>query len=1545
MYKSSQWEKKSSIRNRPWRVMTDTEGKYFFPPSEQPLCFHPKIIARGEEAKNYILTQSAYSFMRTIFIHETQVINAIANKIIKNKSTVRFSPDVCHDLLTVVIDESYHAYVAHDYIKQVTRLTNIQPIHIISKTSLYYALIEVKKTIPQEYQFFFEIIAACIAENSITKELVSIAKDPQVNTLFYQINDDHILDEGRHCVIFSHILTYLWQEISEEARNILGPALSVFIQKYLSRDISARIDKKILQNLELQDYEINSIIYDTYVPVANPIIKNIHALLQRTGVLAHKNTANFLNLENTQDYKIIPWKLSFLEASPKKLVSKKISYAHLEINTEKNILEICALFLLYLQNISQLDNISFMFLFYKYYKKYIPMIFCEDKNKRVSEVLEEFKEKVDKTLYLAAIHDEKVQIEHVINMPLCIYIGDDFTYDKNYSTAIQVNFLLNNKKNNIINIYFDVNLFDSNNINTLLDNFMYFADMALKNISCFCCELPLVSKKHQELLDKYSGTSAKKNELSVIELIEKKVSKQPSKIAIIDNNQAISYENLNTQANLVAHNLKNKGLKKGDIIIVMLDHGYEYVSILLGIMKAHMVILPLARNTPRVRLLNILGETNAKLIVINESLKLKELNRLKSSTPQQLFLAQHQEYKNSEQIILDSLAYIIYTSGSTGEPKGVMVTHRSLVNFAEALIKLFPIKTQDRVLQFSPSCFDPSFAEIISTLISGALLCIRPKNILASCEHFFAECERLEITVLNLPTTLWYELIRDNKSWPKLLGARLKTMVIGGEALRPFQLEQWYNNILTPIKLLNTYGPTETTIAVTACDLNRYSSLRIKESLIGTPIANAVLFVLDKYLRFLPLGVPGELYVGGPGVSRGYYNQPITTKERFLDFNNNKYKGIIYKTGDRVKWIKSKSNAVLAFIGRDDRQIKLRGFRIELGEIEQALNNCKHVGSAKVLYNKNKENSYIAAFVVAESNSLTVKKLQIDLLNILPEYMQPHRIYIIKKWPMTMHNKIDENALINMISCDNFSNIKNNNTCLDAAVETRLNSIWQKVLGISEIHNNSDFFRLGGHSLLAMRLLALINEEFHLGLSVRNIFETPEFLKMVALVKKNISPNFSGPLSYAQENLWLIDQKLNLKSINYNIAYALEFIGNLKLNYSSLEKSINYIINRHKILRTVFQVREGVLRQVVIEHAIKLKPQRISVDDFKQLALEDARTPFDLASLPPVRIQLFIISKSHHILLINHHHIIHDGHSIYIFLRELFECYEKFNNNKEPDLPVLPIDYLDFARNQRTATKALWTPSLEYWRHKLAHIKPWGLPFCRRDALRNASEGEYHRFALESSLCGALKVLCQRENCTLFVLILAAIYILFYFYSKEEDISFLVAMSTREYHHDDQLMGLFVNSVIMRHHINNNNYFAEFLREIKTSFYEATNHRFLDLDTIIKELKLDCFRFGTNFLDIEVIFHNKEHNLTHFSSTSLAAKIEFIKNKTTRSGLTINIYEFQDIIDVELEYSSDLYDLKNIITIQRDFTRVLSGIIKNNYLRLQSILDVLEYHD
>ena len=1021
----------------------------------------------------------------------------------------------------------------------------------------------------------------------------------------------------------------------------------------------------------------------------------------------------------------------------------------------------------------------------------------------------------------------------------------------------------------------------------------------------------------------------------VLDFFTQQVQQDPLKTAIMAGDQSLNYQQLEELSNTVAAYFLALDLPKGSIIPLLFDRSIDYMAILLGTLKAGLAFLPLDPDIPQERLAHILLETQSAYLVTNRDIKdYANWHNLSVLASQDLLQQRSLPYK-TRAVLPTDLAYVIYTSGSTGAPKGVMIEHKALAHFTQAALKAYAIRREDRVLQFAAYSFDTSLEEIMLSLAIGATLCLRSHEMIDSTQHFLTACDVLGITVLDLPTAFWhrltYDMVHDQLPFPNSVA----TVIIGGEAAQTDAIRQWCAYVDPRVRLINTYGPTETTIAVTACELTRYPELNTQHNLIGQPLGHAQLYVLDDQHRPLPLGATGELWIGGECLARGYLQQDELTRKHFISIspgpNSIAKTGELrlYRTGDRAQWITA---SLLAFKGRQDRQVKLRGYRIELEEIEKVLQTHPQVKQCAVLYGEEDHNGFIAAFIIpVDRASINTVEIHRYLSAYLPSYMLPSQWQVVDNLLMTRHGKVDTVALLGLLKP------KQSLTRPQTTLEEKLANIWCELLRVPTVTTKSHFFEMGGHSLLAMQLVRRIQAELNAPVTLRDLLENPNFADMLARVHAKAKQGFLPPsllkvnreqrlpLSFGQEALWVFDQLQAGQSIAYNIAYAIYLTG--QLNRKALEQALDYILQRHEILRTIFKVQEGVVHQSILEQRFHLNPEKITAEEWSTIAFTEASTAFDLALAPPLRIRLFEFSPNHHRLLIHHHHIIHDGYSIQLFKKELRHCYEAFCLGKKPYLPPLFFQYADYAFHQRA--QAIDSASLAYWREKLHQAKPLILPLRKPRSKMTTQVGAHHVFTLDVEIIHTLRAFCHQHDCTLFAGIFAAFVILFNRYSGETDITVGTMISLRDNSAIENLVGFFLNAVLLRNQVDNAADFLTLLQQVKQTLLEASTHRFVPLDHLAQALKLPRIDNSPAIVDVMIAFHHFEQALTQFDLEGFVSEIEFIQNDTAKYGLAIDIYEQGQTLLCDIEYSTELYSPQSMALLAEHYTHLLQAITQN----------------
>jgi len=792
----------------------------------------------------------------------------------------------------------------------------------------------------------------------------------------------------------------------------------------------------------------------------------------------------------------------------------------------------------------------------------------------------------------------------------------------------------------------------------------------------------LTSKEKEELLFDFNKTKVEyPNNKAVHHIFEEQAKRYAHKVALIHNQKSLTYEELNAKANQVAHYLIDKGLKKGDKVALVMDRSFEIIIGILGIIKAGGVYLPIDTSYPQDRIDYILKDSNAFMTLYQDSVQ----QAIKETT---------KDYNPCINVTADDLIYIIYTSGSTGNPKGVMVEHRGVSRLVLAQ-KYVDFDEDIVMLQSNSISFDVATFDIYGALLVGGTLVLYGENKLdlLAINHTINE---YAINTMWLTSALF-------EQWVFALDVKLDTLryvLAGGDVVNAYAVNQLHKK-LPNVTIIDGYGPTENTTFTTTYRCDR--SIEYKDIPIGKPIANTTVYILDKHLQLVPKGVIGELYTGGDGVARGYHNKAELTNESFLSFNNER----VYKTGDLVKY---QTDGNIIYLGREDNQVKIRGFRIELGEIEQHIVQQDGIKECVVIA---KEKQLVSYITVEDGYSIDIPALKKELLNHLPEYMVPFSINILDQMPINPNGKADRKALakrdITVVTTKEFVAPKDEN-------QKVLASLFVEILGIKQdvgIYDN--FFELGGHSLLATKLSAYIKDRFEVEIPLKVLFANPTIdaiSKYISTHSKVDIPTIQrlnlkeSKLSFTQERLWFLD-RFEGSTLVYNIPILLEIEG--ILDKQALIKSFETIIDRHEVLRSNFIQKDTQVYQVVKNH--NLIVETLKTDDFITEVEKRVNLAFDLEKDLLFRVTLFETSPNNYKLFVNMHHIVSDGWSIDVMIKEFIALYNSYLESDQNPLDELQIQYSDYAMWQREYLSGeVLEQKISYWKEALAGIEPLLLP-------------------------------------------------------------------------------------------------------------------------------------------------------------------------------------------------------------------------------------------
>jgi amino acid adenylation domain-containing protein len=836
---------------------------------------------------------------------------------------------------------------------------------------------------------------------------------------------------------------------------------------------------------------------------------------------------------------------------------------------------------------------------------------------------------------------------------------------------------------------YNTDLFDLETIARMAEHFLTLLEAIATNPEQRISELPLLTQtERQQLLFEWNNTTTEyPHDKCIHQLFEEQVEKTPDSVAVVFENQQLTYRELNQKANQLAHHLQTLGVRPEVLVGICVERSLEMVVGLLGILKAGGAYVPLDPHYPQERLDYMLADAGVELLLTQQEL----LSSLSSHTAWVVYLdtdwqtIEPQSHENLHAgVRSDNLAYVIYTSGSTGQPKGVAIEHHSPVALCHWAQQTFTRSQLSGVLATTSICFDLSVFELFVTL------CLGGKVIVAHNALHIPNLSRAEeITLINTVPSAIAELLRIGG-----LPTQIQIVNLAGEPLQNQIVQQLYQH-QNIIRVYNLYGPSEDTTYSTFALLGKGAT---EPPSIGRPISNTQIYILDANHQPVPIGVPGELYIGGDGLARGYLNRPELTLEKFIPnpFSDDSSERL-YKTGDLARYL---IDGNIEYLGRIDNQVKIRGFRIELGEIEAVLNAHPQIQQAVVIVTEDiYGDKRLVAYLVKSDESLTNKQIRDFLKQQLPEYMLPSVFVTLDTIPLTPNGKIDKKAL----PIPDGVSREVEYIAPRTPSEEIIANIFATVLNQQNIGINDNFFSLGGHSLLATQLISRLRLAFNVEIPLRAVFESPTVTQLdiaIAQLRSQerglILPPIQAiegdreqlPLSWAQERLWFLNQ-LEGDSATYNMPAAVKIAGDLDIN--ALQQALSEIVHRHEILRTSIQTVNGTPIQVihpqvttsinVVDLQQLLAPERETLLE-QQIQLE-ASIPFNLENAPLIRCSLLQISAREYVLLLTMHHIVSDGWSMGIFISELSSLYPAFCAGEPSPLPELPLQYADFAVWQR----------------------------------------------------------------------------------------------------------------------------------------------------------------------------------------------------------------------------------------------------------------------
>jgi amino acid adenylation domain-containing protein/non-ribosomal peptide synthase protein (TIGR01720 family) len=1090
-----------------------------------------------------------------------------------------------------------------------------------------------------------------------------------------------------------------------------------------------------------------------------------------------------------------------------------------------------------------------------------------------------------------------------------------------------------------VSIEYNIDLFDGATIDRMVGHLSALLEGIGKDASRRIADLGMLSEEErQTVLVTWNDTAAAySTDDCVHELFEAQAEATPSAVAVASGAARLTFAELDSRANRLAHHLRGKGVGPESVVGLCLGRSVEIVVALLGILKAGAAYVPLDPTYPAPRLAQLVEDAGARVVVSEDRLAVAlpadvAIVRVDADAA---LIAAESDARVVTEVTASNLAYVLFTSGSTGKPKGVAIEHRNLVNYVRGVASKLELPPGSSYAHISTFSADLGNTVLFPPLCLGGTLHVIPEALTTDPIGLGAYFTEHRIDCLKIVPSHLSALLSGSHP-ERVLPAKL--LVLGGEA-SSWELVGRIEKLSPATRIMNHYGPTETTVGVITYPVDKAHRPATPIVPLGRPLPGTQIYLLDPELAPTPIGVPGEVYIGGAGVARGYLGQPELTRERFLADPFSKHPGArLYRTGDRARAL---PDGTLVFLGRIDFQVKIRGYRIELGEIESALGAHAAVKDAVVLAQEDTPGDRrLIAYVVPTTSTagLSAAALQGHLEQRLPEYMVPSAFVVLPALPLTPNGKIDRKALVLLGREQEHGEAY---LAPRTPVEEVLAGIWCDVFEREQIGVHDRFNDLGGHSLLAIQIIARARDAFNAQVPLRAIFEAPTIAGLAERVEEarreeqgeGAPPPITRvprvgalPLSFAQERLWFLDQ-LDPGNASYNIPSRIRLAG--QLDAGALERALREIMRRHEVLRTTFATSGGKPAQIIHEEVeLRLPIEDVSGEEVVQrAAAAEMAEPFDLARGPLVRGRLLRLSPTEHVLLLTMHHIVSDAWTKGVLYRELAALYEAFRAGRPSPLPELAIQYADFAAWQRGwLSGETLDRQLSYWKTQLAGAPAaLELPTDRPRPPVFSTRGARLRFALPLELSRALKELSRREGTTLFMTLLAAFDALLYRYAGQGDIVVGTPIAGRTRPEIEPLLGFFVNTLVIRARFSGEVTFLELLQRVRESCLGAYAHQDIPFERLVTDLAPERDLSRTPLFQVVFTLQDAPAEVMRLSALAL----EGVGGETTTAkfDLTLGMGDSPNGLLGSLEYNSDLYDAATAARMVAHFQTLLRGIV------------------
>jgi amino acid adenylation domain-containing protein len=1110
---------------------------------------------------------------------------------------------------------------------------------------------------------------------------------------------------------------------------------------------------------------------------------------------------------------------------------------------------------------------------------------------------------------------------------------------------------LRNDKSIECRLEYNASLYDKKTIERLTGHFMMLMGNAVSNLDINISDIDILpdEEKRQQIVD-FNNTSVDYPKTKTVDQLFTEMAKQvPGKIAVHCEGDSLTYFQLDEKTTKLAAYLRSREVGPEEPVGIMAEHSTEMIAGVLGILKAGAAYMPINPDYPEERKKYLLKDGNAKILLTNIEVS--------NDLPVEVIrLTDPGIYKYDSVVENDNhagnLAYIMYTSGSTGQPKGIMVEHRNVIRLVKNT-NYIQFQEDDRILQTGALEFDASTFEIWGALLNGLELHLVKKDTVLVADKLKDIIRTDKITTMWLTSPLFNQISDADIE----IFSGIRNLIVGGDVLSPVHINR-VKNRFPGLNVINGYGPTEnTTFSIThLIDTDYEDNIPI-----GKPIANSTAYIVDKDNRLLPLGAPGELYVGGDGIARGYLNNPDLTVEKFIGMEEvlnagkwpplpaalNAQQSSLYRTGDLARWLPDRT---IEFLGRYDQQVKIRGYRIEPGEIETRLLKLEGISDAVVIVLEGGDGEkHLCAYVVSDEE-IDGPELRNALAETLPDYMIPSYFVRLERIPLTLNGKVDRKRLPQPeINADeNYAAPRND-------VDEKLIEIWADLLGLekNKLGIDTNFFEIGGHSLKATLLITKIHKSFDVKVPLGEIFRCPTIRELADCMKeleedifqllKVVEAREYYELSPAQKRLFIAEQMGKTSSL-YSL--PMNFILEGELELRRLENAFAGLINRHESLRTSFRLVEDKPVQKIhsqVEFAVQhyeagKNSGEAAVDAIMQQFLQ----PFDLSHAPLLRVGLIKVTEMRHILMVDIHHIVTDGTSMEIMIDEFDALY------RGETLPDLRLQYKDYSNWQnRLLLSDEIRKQEEYWLKQFSgHIPRLNLPTDGERSGQDNAAGDSLSFEISRQDSEALNALALAEGVTLYMLILAVYNVFLAKLCQQEDILVGTPVAGRRHADLELVFGMFINTLCLRNFPKGDSTFRQFLADVKQRTLEGFENQDYQFEDLVEKLAIERVPGQNPLFNVSFSFHNevRSDRSSNIELTSLTLVPYESDTATSYFDLTLRGIEIDKKLYFTFQYDNRLFEKESLGIYATYFQKVVSCVLENPARKIHDMNIITQLH-